>query len=492
MVIHFSDLTMSDTNNNLSNIIIKNLSFTPTNDQTNVSIHLDAFTKSKKDNPVYLLKGYAGTGKTSMISAYVQTLLQLGIKFVLLAPTGRAAKVLAQYTSHQAHTVHRYIYIFMTNKEGVTNIVLAPNKLKNTVFIIDEASMISDTSQGNSKVFGNNSLLDDVVRFVYSQKGNKLMLVGDTAQLPPVGITLSPALDLDNLKRAYSVTAFEYEMKEVMRQTLESGILSSATIIRNKVETGNTETPFFNISEDGGDVNAVADAYEFGELLMESFTDRDTDNGIIICRSNKQANLYNNQIRSRILMRESEVEAGDMMMVVKNNYYWLDKDSKVGFIANGDIIRILRYKETEELYGFRFADVDIEFVDYPEEKELNVKILLDTIETNAPGLLEKDNLRLFANVEESYMDYPNRRTRLNKIKANPYYNALHVKFSYAMTCHKTQGGQWNNVFVDKGYIPNDTIDIEYLRWLYTATTRATEKLNLIGFGPDYFNDDTAD
>lgn len=476
---------MADSNS-FGDAIVKNLSFVPTDDQQAVSIHLSAFTISRKDNPVYILKGYAGTGKTSMISAYVNTLLQSGIKFVLLAPTGRAAKVLAQYTGLQAHTIHRYIYLFMTNKEGVTNIVLTPNKLRDTVFIIDEASMISDTVQGNNKVFGNNSLLDDVVRFVFSQKGNKLMLVGDTAQLPPVGIALSPALDLENLKRAYSVTAFQFEMKEVMRQSMDSGILTSATIIRNKIENLITEPPFFKLLENNNDVVAIADAYEFGELLMESFTDSSMDNGIIICRSNKQANLYNNQIRSRILMRESEIEAGDLMMVVKNNYYWLDKDSKAGFIANGDIVRILRYKGTEEIYDFRFADVDVQLIDYPDEKELNVKILLDTITTNAPGLLEKDNHKLFANVEESYMEYPNRRTRLNKIKANPYFNALHVKFSYAMTCHKTQGGQWKNVFVDKGYLKEDGVDIEYLRWLYTAATRATETLNLIGFGDDYF------
>lgn len=466
--------------------ILENLSFLPTFDQKSVARHLDAFTFSKKNNPVYVLKGYAGTGKTSMISAYVAALRESATKFVLLAPTGRAAKVLSHYTGHQAHTIHRYIYFYMTNKDGVTNIVMAPNKLSNTVFIIDEASMISDTTQSNTNVFANNSLLDDVVRYTFSQNGNKLMLVGDTAQLPPVGVNISPALDLENLKRAYSVTAFDYEMREVMRQSMESGILTSATIIRRKIENETAELPFYNLNNN--DVSIVSDAHEFGELLMESFTDNTTDNGIIICRSNKQANLYNEQIRSRILMRESEIEAGDMMMVVKNNYYWLDKDSKAGFIANGDIIKILRYKETIELYGFRFADVDIQLVDYPDEKELNVKLLLDTITTNAPGLPEKDNHRLFNSVEESYMDYPNRRTRLNKIKANPYYNALHVKFSYAMTCHKTQGGQWKNVFLDRGWMKDEHLDIEFMRWLYTATTRATEKLNLIGFTPDYFEE----
>lgn len=469
----------------LDSHIIANLGFKPTQNQTSVASHLKAFTHSKKENPVYILKGYAGTGKTSMISAYVESLAQMGKKFVLLAPTGRAAKVLTQYTGYKAHTAHRYIYIYMTNKEGVTSIVMAPNKLENTVFIIDEASMISDTPQNNNPVFGNSSLLDDIVKFVFSKRGNKLMLVGDTAQLPPVGINLSPALDIENMRRAYSITAFEFEMIEVMRQSLESGILSSATLIRNKIAQDNTDFPFFRINN-SGDVNIISDAHEFGELLMESFTDRDTDNGIIICRSNKQANQYNKEIRNRILQRESELEAGDLMMVVKNNYFWLEEDSKAGFIANGDIIKIVRYKETEEIYGFKFADVDIQLVDYPDEKEMNVKLLLNTIDANSPGLPDEENKQLFANVEESYMDYSNRRTRLNKIKVNPYYNALHVKFSYAMTCHKTQGGQWKNVFVDKGYIPEDKFDKEYLRWLYTATTRATDNLNLIGFTEEYF------
>ena len=473
-------------NKKIRHRISNNLSFTPTDDQAQVCRHLEAFTISKKENPVYILKGYAGTGKTSMISAYVNTLKQLNTNFVLLAPTGRAAKVLAQYTGFHAHTAHRYIYIFMTNKEGVTNITLSKNKLRNSVFIIDEASMIGDNSQTTNNVFNRNSLLDDIIQFVFSQKGNKLILVGDTAQLPPVGITLSPALDLEHLRHTYSITPFDFEMKDVMRQSLDSDILTSATSLRTKIEKQFLEPPYFNITSIPSDVINVEDAGTFGDLLMDSFTDNAEDSGIIICRSNRQANLYNDQIRNRILMRESELEAGDLLMVVKNNYFWLDKDSKAGFIANGDIIKITRYRKTEELYGFRFADVDIQLTDYPEEKEMNVKLLLDTLATNAPGLLDKDNKRLFETVESEYMNYSNRRTRLDKIKANPYYNALHIKFSYAMTCHKTQGGQWENVFVDKGYIKDETPNIEYLRWLYTATTRATNNLYLIGFGQEYF------
>ncbi|MFK5856010.1 MAG: AAA family ATPase [Bacteroidota bacterium] len=466
--------------------VISNLPFKPTSDQKTVSVHLGAFTLSKKNNPVYILKGYAGTGKTSMLSAYVKTLVQSNIKFMLLAPTGRAAKVLAQYTGHKAHTIHRSIYQFMTNKEGITNIALTHNRMKNAVFIIDESSMIGDNNSMNNSIFNKSSLLDDVMQYVFSQRGNKLIMVGDTAQLPPVGTTLSPAVDINVLNNSYSITSFEFEMKEVMRQALDSGILTSATTLRSKIKESNTLVPFFNVDSSSNDITIIEDAGTFEELLIESFTTGSMENGIIICRSNKQANNYNNEIRNRILMRETEIDAGDLMMVVKNNYYWLDKDSEVGFIANGDILRIVRFKKIEEVYGFRFADVDVQMLDYPDEKELNVKLLLDTITTNSPGLPEEDSRRLFENVEQDYLDFPIRRTRLNKIKANPYFSALHVKFSYAMTCHKTQGGQWPNVFVDKGYIKDNIIDVDYLRWLYTATTRATKNLYLIGFGEEFF------
>lgn len=476
----------------ISKLIIDNLGFSPTEDQKVAAHHLEAFTSSKKSNPVYMLKGYAGTGKTSIISAYVATLSKIDMLFVLLAPTGRAAKVLSHYTGFHAHTIHRYIYMFLTNKEGITNITLSPNKLYNTVFIIDEASMISDATQANNSVFDKNSLLDDVISFVFSQKGNRLMLVGDTAQLPPVGLTISPALSIDNLKSSYSITSYDYEMKQVMRQTLDSSILTSATNIRNKINIENKSGPYFIIKNNKKDVEIINDAQVFEELLLESFTDSENDNGIVVCRSNKQANNYNQQIRNRILMRESELEAGDLLMVVKNNYYWLDTDSKAGFIANGDIIKITRFKGVEELHGFRFADVDIQLVDYADEKQINVILLLDTINTNLPGLSEKDNLRFFSKFEESYMNYSNRRTRINKIKADPFYNALHVKFSYAMTCHKTQGGQWRNVFVDKGFVKDEDINTEYLRWLYTATTRATTKLNLVGFSDDCFYNEELD
>ncbi len=473
-------------NKYISTLIIESLSFKPTTDQETVSVHLGAFTMSKKNNPVYILKGYAGTGKTSMLSAYVNTLMQSNINFILLAPTGRAAKVLAHYTGYKAHTIHRSIYQFMTNKEGVSQIALAYNKLKNTIFIIDEASMIGDNSTISKSLFNKSSLLDDVMKFIFSQRGNKLILVGDTAQLPPVGTTLSPALNINMLNSLYAITSFDFEMKEVMRQSLNSGILTSATKLRTKIKSGDTTLPFFHINININDVTIINDAGIFEELLINSFTGDAVEDGIIICRSNKQANIYNNQIRNKILMCETEIDAGDLLMVVKNNYFWLDDDSNVDFIANGDIIRIIRYLGTEDIYGFRFADVDIQLLDYPDKKEINVKLLLDTITTNSAGLAEKDSRKLFENVEKEYVSYTNRRTRINKIKANPYFNALHVKFSYAMTCHKTQGGQWRNVFIDKGFIKDNIVDIEYLRWLYTATTRATTNLYLIGFSDDYY------
>ncbi len=470
----------------LTESILNDLRFDPTSDQKEVARHLGRFSVSKSENPVYIIKGYAGTGKTSMISAYTSTLQKTGTLFVLLAPTGRAAKVLASYTGFQAHTIHRYIYLFMTNADGVTSIVPAPNKLHNTVFIIDESSMIGDESQPGNDFYSRNSLLDDVIRFVFSRPGNKLVLVGDTAQLPPVGTILSPALDIAMMNAAYTITSFEYEMKQVMRQSMDSSILLSATNIRNKITAGDTDYPYFNLNSPLHDAETIDDAGTFGELLMDNFSGDNQEKAIIVTRSNKQANIYNQQIRNRILMKESEIEGGDLMMVVKNNYFWLEQDSRAGFIANGDIIRINRFRGIEEKWGFRFADVDIELIDYPNIKELNVKLLMDTIYVNAAGLSHEDNQKLYNHADQEYQNYPNRRTRAGKIKTDPYYNALHVKFSYAMTCHKTQGGQWEKVFVDKGFIKDNTPDIEYLRWLYTATTRATDKLYLIGFEEECF------
>jgi len=474
------------TNDAVYKQILKYFSHQPTGDQNTAIKHLSTFDQSKKKNPVYILKGFAGTGKTSLMSAYVSMLSDNKKKFVLLAPTGRAAKVLSKYTGSKAHTIHRYIYHITTTSEGYYKILLSHNRLKDAVFIIDEASMISDNSKQTGELFGNRNLLEDLISYVFSRDNNKMILVGDTAQLPPVGLNISPALNINYIKSAFNVIAFEYEMKEVMRQAIDSGVLTSATNLRKKISDNKPVSILFSKSDFKSDTHVIEDGSSFEELLQESFTNQNIENGIIVCRTNKRANLFNRQIRNSILFRESEIEGGDVLMVVKNDYYWLDKDSKAGFIANGDILEVIRIIKTEELYGFKFADADIRLVDYPEEKEINVKLLLSTINSEGPGLSNTDRNTLFKNIEEDYMDIPERRKRISEIMINPWYNALHIKFAYAMTCHKTQGGQWPQVFVDQGYLTDDMLNKEYLRWLYTAVTRSTSKLYLVNFNKEFF------
>jgi exodeoxyribonuclease-5 len=474
------------TESNIYRQIIRHFPHAPTSDQQSAIRHISAFHESSKPNPVYILKGFAGTGKTSLVSAYVKMMAANSKNFVLLAPTGRAAKVLSGYTGKNAHTIHRYIYQITTSGEGFYKISLAHNRWKNTVFIIDEASMISDSRQSDGALFGGRDLFEDLVSYVFSSENNKMILVGDTAQLPPVGLDASPALDLPYIKSSFHVTAYEFEMKEVMRQELDSGILATATRLRQMISEQETISKLFFKEDFKKDIEVIDDGYTFEELLHETFDSSDLERGIIVCRTNKRANLFNQQVRNNILARESEIEGGDVMMVVKNNYYWLDKGSKAGFIANGDIIKIMRVRKVEEMYGFRFADADILLVDYPEEKEFSVKLLLSTVYSEGPGLPENDRNTLFRNIEEDYRDIADRNKRMAEIMKNPWYNALHVKFAYAMTCHKTQGGQWPNVFVDQGYLTDEMINKEYLRWLYTAVTRATGKLYLVNFNPSFF------
>ena len=474
------------TDNNVSAQILRHFPYAPTSDQLSAIRHISAFDGSDKQNPVYILKGFAGTGKTSLVSAYVQMLAAHHKKFVLLAPTGRAAKVLSKYTGKSAHTIHRYIYQISASGEGFHKIQLAHNRSQNTVFIIDEASMISDSSQTGGELFGGRNLFEDLVRYVFSNENNKMILVGDTAQLPPVGLNVSPALDLSYIKSSFNVTAYGFEMKEVMRQEMDSGILTTATRLRTMIGENELVSKLFFKDDFKSDIKIIDDGNLFEELLHETFDTRDLEHGIIICRTNKRANLFNRQVRSQILARESEIEGGDAMMVVKNNYYWLDKNTKAGFIANGDIIKIIRIQKTEDMYGFRFADADILLADYPEEKEYSVKLLLSTVYSEGPGLSEADRDTLFRNIEEDYREIADRNKRMTEIMKNPWYNALHVKFAYAMTCHKTQGGQWPHVFVDQGYLTDEMINTEYLRWLYTAVTRSTEKLYLVNFNPSFF------
>ncbi len=460
-------------------------SFEPTQDQVTAMQHLAAFGISEKSNPLYLLMGYAGTGKTSLISAFTGRLRKKSVKFVLMAPTGRAAKVLSQYTGYQAYTMHRRIYMTVMAADGRRKMTLSPNRMENTVFIVDEASMISDNSleSGGSEGKG---LLDDLISFVFSRPGNKLLFVGDTAQLPPVHLNISPALDVEYLKSAYSLTAFAFEMKDVMRQAQDSGILLSATRLRHKIGTEEFSFPFFMRKDFMADVEVIEDYYRLEELFQQAFSGYQQSDSIVVTRSNKSANHFNRQIRNNIQQREEVLEAGDQIMVVKNNYFWLDPDSKAGFIANGDLAEIVRLTGEEDLYGFHFADAEIRLVDYPEEKEMSVKLLLDTLDANAPSLTEEEQRNLFDSVERDYQSIPNRKKRIAAMQKDPYFNALQIKYAYAMTCHKTQGGQWSHVFIDQGYINTEQLDVEYLRWLYTAFTRATEKVYLLGFQEIFF------
>lgn len=471
----------------IKTLLLQHFPHETTHDQFTAISHLSAFETSTKTNPLYLLKGYAGTGKTSLLGAYVDTLIETGRDFVLLAPTGRAAKVLANYTNHISFTIHRYVYQLITNKDGSGKLLLAHNPHKNTVFIIDEASMIGDNNQNNDSVFGYRNLLDDLLQFVYSREGNKVLLVGDTAQLPPVGLSISPALDLDYLKNAYAIVSHEFEMKQVMRQSLDSGILATATDMREKIRLDDCKPPFFIPEVFKKDINVVRSGNEFEELLQSTFQDKEVQDGILICRTNKRANLFNRQVRNQILQRESEMEGGDMLMVVKNNYFWLDKQFSTGFVANGDMIRVNRTSSIEEMYGYRFANAEIEFVDYPEEKQYQVKILLNSLDAEGPSISEKEEKDLFEKVEQDYLTIPERRKRLEKMRKNPWLNALRVKFAYAMTCHKTQGGQWPVVIIDQGFITDEMLNIEFLRWLYTALTRATRQVFLVNFNEEFIS-----
>ena len=480
--------------NTLFNILLNNFGFTPTEGQAKVLYHLSAFILTEKERPVYLLRGYAGTGKTTLVSTLVNTLPKIGMRYQLLAPTGRAAKVMSTYTGKPASTLHRKLYRFQVNANGEFRMARAENKAKNTVFIVDESSMISDQGDGYS---WSRSLLDDLIEYVFSGSSCKLLLIGDSAQLPPVGLDISPAMDFAILKNSFSLTLATYEMKEVMRQALDSGILHNATEIRNLMSTDNGqqttdfyELPLLNIN--GFDDIIKIDPMSFEELLWQSFGDkRNNNDAVVICRSNKRANMFNQAIRSRVLQEEGELSTGDKLMVVKNNYYWTTSNnpnsSPISFIANGDMIEIMRINKFEEMYGFHFADVDIMLTDYEEQPILSVKIIMETLYSDSPALTNDDAKRLYQSVEEDYMDIPRAADRRKAMKDNPYYNALQVKFGYALTCHKTQGGQWNNVFIEAPYLPDETIlELGDLRWLYTAITRASEKVYLVNFKDEWF------
>jgi exodeoxyribonuclease-5 len=433
---------------------------------------------------LFVIKGYAGTGKTSIVSALVNVLPIVGKRSVLLAPTGRAAKVLAGYSGRPAYTIHKKIYRIKTGKEGNLNLSLQSNLHSNTIFLVDEASMVQDEYASNEySLFASRNLLEDLYEYIKRGNNCRLILIGDMAQLPPVGLNISPALDIDLLKARFELPVVSYEMTEVVRQEADSGILANATQIRNKITERISDPPYF--SDHNTDVIRIT-GNELEDALNTAYSGYGLEEAVVICRSNKRANIFNQEIRKRILFQENEISAGDLLMVVRNNYYWLPEDSFAGFIANGDIIEVLSIRKVEEIYGFRFADITIRLVDYPEEKEIDTRILLETLHVESASLSWEVMSRLFNTIMEDYQDIPKKRTRIEKVRNNPYYNALQVKFSYALTCHKTQGGQWNIVFIDQGYITDKMLDAEYLRWLYTAVTRATEKLYLVNFNDNFF------
>ncbi len=425
----------------------------------------------------FVLRGYAGTGKTSVVSAMVRALEQLHQPFVLLAPTGRAAKVLSRYSGYSAYTIHKYIY--RQNQLGVESFSLADNKHKQTMFIVDEASMIS-ASRDNS-TFGSGNLLDDLIRYVYQGEGCHMLLLGDTAQLPPVGSDLSPALDSDYIA-GFGLKVSDFTLTEVARQALDSGILSEATRIREGIGDRRLEIGDCTIQANGKDIVKLSGA-EVVEQLERSYDEVGAEETLIITRSNKATNLYNQGVRARILWKEDELSSGDRLMVSKNNYYWTREYEQLDFLANGDSLEVVRLSNEHEMYGFRFVEASLRLVDY--DWEIDALVWMDTLTTDSPEQNYEMQKQLFERIAEDYPEVKNKKERTKLIFESPYYNALQVRFAYAVTCHKAQGGQWKHVYVDSGMASewlnelSETERLEYLRWLYTAVTRATEKIYLL-------------
>jgi len=475
---------MIKTSSEFYKLLVKSFPFKPTSTQDILLQQLAAFVYSKEKNELFLLKGYAGTGKTTTISTVVTNLWETGKKSVMLAPTGRAAKVISNYANKPAYTIHKKIYHPRKQKNGGVSFVLQVNKHTNTIFIVDEASMISDATS-NSKLFENGSLLDDLMSYVYSGNGCKLILIGDTAQLPPVKLDVSPALEERTLELHYNKDVAVLELEEVMRQHKGSGILVNATSMRQQL----TGYDFFEFKFDLDfpDIIRLQDGYDIEDAINSAYDNIGVEDTAFIVRSNKRANQYNEQIRTKIRGQENEISTGDFVMVVKNNYFWLPESSDAGFIANGDICEIMAIKSIKELYGFRFAEVTVRMIDYKNQNPFDTVIMLDTLASETPSLSYEDSNRLYQEVAKDFVDERSNYKRLLSIKKNKYFNALQIKFAYAMTCHKSQGGQWQTVFIEQPYLP-DGVSKEFLRWLYTAVTRAQEKLYLIGFKNDFFDD----
>lgn len=458
-----------------------------THDQNELVTQLEAFLKLKEPQQLFILKGYAGTGKTSVLGAFVKTLSHFKVKTKLLAPTGRAAKVFSQKSKKEALTIHKQIYWRDSKVDEFSKMTLAKNLHTNTVFIVDEASMIigdpayGNTSLQNDTAFSARNLLKDLIEYVFSGINCRLILLGDEGQLPPVGSDFSPALSIEYLKNNFPLVGIStFSLTEVLRQDEASGILKNATLLRGI--TGKE----FKFHTKGFSDFIQLPGEEFQDELDAALSQNGVEETLVITRSNKRANAYNNQIRARILWFEEAVCAGDCLMVVKNNYYWIDESTKMGFIANGESLKVIRVKKIEEQYGFEFLRLIVKFIDYDEIPEMEVLVFSESLQVEAPSISRARLKELFFAIEADHLDERNQQKRYNLILKNPYFNALQVKYAYAVTCHKSQGGQWSTIFIDQGYIDPELNDLEYNRWLYTAITRATEKVYLINFPDDNF------
>ena len=464
-------------------LLINKFPFQPTLKQDVFFQKIATFVTDYSNDTIFVLKGYAGTGKTTVISTIVNNLIEINKKYVLLAPTGRAAKVIANYSQKPAFTIHKKIYFPKKSGGGGINFIRQPNKHKNTIFIVDEASMISDQSNDN-KMYETGSLLDDLISYIYDGENCKMILLGDTAQLPPVNLDISPALNTDTLELNYNKKIDWIELDEVMRQEEKSGILFNATELREILKESFITNFEFNL-KGFKDIVRLTDGYDIQDAINSAYSNYSIEDTAFIVRSNKRANQYNEQIRMKILDKESDLSTGDYLMVVKNNYFWLKEKDEAGFIANGDIIEVLEIFSFQDLYGFKFAKVKIRMVDYPNQIPFETVLLLDTIKSESPSLTYEQSNKLYEEVMKDYEHLNTKYAKFQKVKENEFFNALQVKFSYAITCHKSQGGQWNTVFIEQPYLP-DGIDRDYIRWLYTAITRAKDKLYLIGFKDDSF------
>ncbi len=474
-------MSQASNKQSFTSIFLSYLSFVPTPDQSDLISLLSEFITNSSEREIMVIKGYAGTGKTNMVAALSKTLPSFKWRSALLAPTGRAAKVLSNYSQRPAQTIHKKIFRKIPTADGGVAFSLGENLHRNTIFIVDEASMIGLDNPTSDSVYG--SLLESLFEYVFSGDNCKLILVGDIAQLPPVGSSDSPALNIDYLKAAYHLNIKYIELKQVARQQDASGILKNATHLRECIANLSSEFPKLHTHADV--IRLSGDELE--DAMNSAYSKYGYNDVLIVTRSNKRANLFNQAVRARIRYMDDDLCGGDLMMVVKNNYFWLDEKTEAGFIANGDSLQIKKIVARRELYGFHFAECVVQLCDYPDAPEVTLNLVLDSINTDTSALTKEQQKELFERVMEDVADQPIKGLRLSYLRNNPYFNALQVKFNYAVTCHKAQGGQWPCVFIDQGYLTVEMMNVEYIRWLYTAFTRATEKVYLMNFSDDFFD-----